>query len=115
MHRYRHVDTIAIPDPASSWPDIEIFALTFNAYERLGSTDQVARIGTRVEEAYRATGTFPGSVDDLRTCLFLFQRRAHWDWDIAGSEEHMALLRALLASLHEKTGGTVPGPGDPWP
>ena len=115
MHRYQHMETIPVPDPDSSWPEIEMFALTFNAYQRVGATTKVNKVGDRVEKEFDETGTFPGSVDDLRTSLFLYQRRAHWDWDIAGSEKIMAYLKALLTALHEKTGGTVPGPGDPWP
>lgn len=115
MDRYRFVETIPIPEPDSSWADIEIFALTFNGYQRVGSVAKVDRIGTRVEKAYAKMGEFPGSVDDLRTSLFLFQRRAHWDWDIAGDEKIMEYVRALLVALHNKTGGSVPGPGDEWP
>ena len=45
----------------------------------------------------------------------MIQRKSHWDGDIQGDPEMMALLRGVLLALHEQTGGFVEGPGDAWP
>ena len=115
MNSYQFERTIEIPDPDSTWIEVEAFALTYNAYERRGGTQKVGRVFDKVAAGFEKNGVCEANVDDLRTCLFMTQRKSHWDWDIQGDPEMMALVRGVLLALREQTGGFVDGPGDEWP
>jgi len=103
---------ISVPDPRSPWfPLVNDFALTFNAYERVGEIDQIATVAESVDQAAQQNGLAPFSVEDLRTTLFFYQRRAHHNDSVPPHE----ITAAILAELVAKTGGSVAGPGDELP
>ncbi len=112
-------DTTPIPMPADDapwWPDGNEFALTFNAYERVGNFEAVAEAGNAAAGAFAENGSLPPDIAGLRTCLFFEQRRyRHLDMDAYRDPDSRRYLRALLARIRELGGGTVPGPPDPLP
>lgn len=67
-----------VPDPESPWfPQVNNFALTWNAYDRVGDTRKVSGICKRVDQAAENGQLGQVSIDDLRTTLFFYQRRTH--------------------------------------
>jgi hypothetical protein len=65
--------------PAGSpfFPDINEFALTYNAYSRVSGVRTAAQIGNGARARYRNDGSFPDDLDELRAALFFEQRRYH--------------------------------------
>ncbi|MEI8340970.1 MAG: hypothetical protein WCH43_05455 [Verrucomicrobiota bacterium] len=110
-------ERIPVPGPEDPWWQVgEVFALTFNAYDRVGDFDHVAKIGNRARKKFDEKGILPEDIDEIRTCLFFEQRRwRHFDGDPYQEPEEKVYLQALFAVLSEKTGGSVAGPSDPWP
>ena len=100
---------IPVPMLDDSWQE---FALTFNAYERVG-VEKLGDFANAALHHFQATGQVPDSVDDLRACLFYEQRRwRHFGQDPLQDPETKSYLQALLRALHAVTGGSLPGPGD---
>jgi hypothetical protein len=58
-----------IAGPNATWAEIETFALTFNGDARIGPG-----LGELAAHHLRH-GTIPSTLDELRGCLFLEQRR----------------------------------------
>jgi hypothetical protein len=110
-------EIIDVPGPDDPWWGVgDRFALTFNAYDRLGSSSNVDKTANKAREKYDKSGVLPDSVDGIRTCLFYEQRRwRHFDEDPYEDPGTKQYLRALFAALRELTGGSVVGPGDPYP
>ena len=105
-------EAITVPGPDTSWfPEVNEFALTWNAYDRIGDLSKVSRIAKKVNQAVDDGQLAEVSVADLRTTLFFYQRRTHHN-DVEPSKRR---VRAVLSELIAKTGGTVPGPADPLP
>jgi len=105
-------EAITVPGPDASWfPEVNEFALTWNAYDRIGELSKVSRIAKKVDQAIDSGQLGKISVADLRTTLFFYQRRTHHN-DVEPSKHR---VRAVLTELIAKTGGTVPGPADSLP
>ncbi len=103
---------IAVPSPTAPWfPEVNEFALTWNAYERVGSLDAVHAIASAVDGAMDRGAIDEVSVDDLRTTLFFYQRASHHTDSVPRHHR----VAAILEALSQKTGGVVPGPGDELP
>jgi|ERR1700722_481239 len=83
-----------IPSPDADWSTISEFALTFNAYEALGSLEACAEI---------ANARTAITLTDLRTCLFYEQRR----WRHFGEKpdpSSMEYIRGILEKIRAKIG-----------
>ena len=83
-----------IPSPDADWSTISEFALTFNAYEALGSLEACAEIANARKAA---------TLTDLRTCLFFEQRR----WRHFGEKpdaSSMEYIRGILERIRAKIG-----------
>jgi len=107
-----HDEPIPIPPAHSAWPTVSEFALTYNAYARHRGYARVSSMGQRALAAFNEDGTLPRRVNELRAVLFFEQRC----WNHAGrvpDPGERVFVDAILTSLHEQTGGTVPGPPDP--
>ena len=103
---------LTVPVPDASWfPEVNNFALTWNAYDRIGDLGKVSRIAKKVNQAVDDGQLAKVSVDDLRTTLFFYQRRTHHN----DTEPPKRRVRVVLTELIAKTGGTVPGPADELP
>jgi hypothetical protein len=112
--QHRDTEIGVAPEGAPYFPDINEFALTFNAYDRVGDFHQVSRIANDAAAAYRASGVLPAGLDTLRTTLFFEQRRyRHFDRAPVGSE--LDYVEALVREIRRLSGGTLPGPADPHP
>jgi hypothetical protein len=102
------------PEGAPFIPDITEFALTYNAYNRVGDVHTVGQIGNGVRPRYRNDGTFPHDLDELRAALFFEQRRYH-HFGEGPDGRNLDYVQALVGAIRRVSGGTVAGPGDPWP
>lgn len=105
---------------APYFPDIVEFSLSYNGYDRHGGLDGAAAIGERVKEEYEKSGEFPDDLDMLRCSLFWEQRYIRWNEQPPGvspleDAAYRDYIAGLVARIAEVSGGTVPGPGDPWP
>ena len=81
-----------IPSFKEVWRRIEPFALTFDGFRYWGSVEKCAEI---------AQARRPGSLTELRTCLFYEARR----WHHAGKPPDVAsmkFIRALIYAIREK-------------
>ena len=102
------------PEGAPFFPDINEFALTYNAYNRISGVHAVAQIGNGSRARYGNDGTFPGDLDELRAALFFEQRRYHHFGEGPDGAD-LDYIQALVGAIRRVSGGAVPGPGDPWP
>jgi hypothetical protein len=90
-----------VPGPDSGWREIGRFALSFDGYEWWGSFQRCAEVAERGLEVFRTTGTLPGSLTGLRTCLFFEQRRwRHFGLD--PDEEASRYISALLEGVRDR-------------
>lgn len=86
-------DVPASPDPAHR---LARFALSFDGYAHWG--DRCGEWADEAARAFREEGRLPGSLSDLRACLFYEHER--WRWlrrapDDAGRRYLQALLDAI--------------------
>ncbi|MEX0958869.1 MAG: hypothetical protein WDZ63_06230 [Burkholderiales bacterium] len=80
-----------VPSFREPWARIEPFALTFDGYRYWGSIEECARVACRT----------PGSLTELRTCLFFEARR----WKHLGRAPDvttMKRIRAIVFAIQEK-------------
>ena len=77
-----------LPGSATSWDEIQRFALTFNAYEHCGSFEACAAV---------ANARKAESLSDLRTCLFFEQRR----WRHSGEEPDTNAMKYINSVLEQ--------------
>jgi hypothetical protein len=113
----REMDEESIPVPpegAPFFPDINEFALTYNAYSRVGGARTVAQIGNGARARYRNDGTFPDDLDELRAALFFEQRRYHHFGEGPDGAD-LEYIENLVGAIRRISGVAVPGPADPWP
>lgn len=81
-----------IPSFTEAWAHIEPFALTFDGFKYWGSVEKCAEVAQ--------TGR-PGSLTELRTCLFYEARR----WKLVGRSPDaaaMKYIRAMVYAIREK-------------
>jgi len=80
-----------VPAVGEPWPRIEPFALTFDGFRYWGSVEKCAEVASRT----------PGTLTDLRTCLFFEARR----WKNLGRQPDVASMkriRALISVIQQK-------------
>jgi hypothetical protein len=63
-----------VPTRHASWEAIEEFALSYDGY---GYWSDVAELANRCLRGWTRDRSLPGTVDELRGCLFYEQRRWH--------------------------------------
>lgn len=93
----RHIPNSALvvsllPGSATSWDEIQRFALTFDGYEHCGSSEACAAV---------ANARKADSLSDLRTCLFYEQRR----WRHFGEEpdtKAMTYIKSVLEQIRDR-------------
>lgn len=106
---------IDVPGPdARWWPVINEFALTYNAYDRVGGFDAVAGSAQRIRQTWDLDATLPVDLDLCRATLFFEQRRfRHLDAQPTGDDDRF--VRALLGQIRDLSGGRIPARADPVP
>jgi hypothetical protein len=85
-----------VPDAMAPWPEIEMFALTFNGYEAF-QDEGCANLANRVIDEFSKNAKILEklTLTELRACLFFEQRRCHHsDW-VPGADE-MIYIGAIL-------------------
>jgi hypothetical protein len=95
-----------MPPPDATWGEIARFALTFDAYG-LMSFAAVGGLANETRDEWFRSGDLPGSLVDLRCCLFFEQRRYH-HFGTPPEPDHERYLRALLEAIR---GHAVAGTG----
>lgn len=90
-----------VPAPSAPWPDIMMFALTYDGY---ALWDEVGAFANRMRDEWGARRILPSELDSLRACLFFEQRRfRHFDQDPVG--EDLDYIHALLSGIAGAIGG----------
>ena len=87
-----------LPAPNADWGKIGRFALSFNGYEYWGSFAKCGEIANKSAKIYRETKVLPGSLSELRTCLF-FEQRAWRHYGEIPDEQAMIYIHALIKSI----------------
>ena len=72
--------------------------MTTNGYERMGSFQSCAALANEAIETWRATDALPGTLGDLRCCLFFEQRRWH-HFGFGFDDETLRYTRALIREM----------------
>ena len=85
-----------IPSFKETWARIEPFALTFDGFGYWGSVEKCAEI---------AQARRPGSLTELRTCLFYEARR----WKLAGKSPDLASMKYIRALVYAIRGKVTSG------
>lgn len=106
---------IRVPGPdAPWWPDICDFALSFDAYSRVGDFEKVAAKAERVARRFAEAKPLPDDLGRLRTALFFEQRRwRHLEGNPLEDPAVEPYLRALVAKIAELSGGAIDEEPDP--
>jgi hypothetical protein len=106
-------EPILVPAPDALWYEVWEFALAYNAYDRQGH-EAAGELGNAVLRKWNARNELPSDLDTARAALFFEQRRYHhFGADPTGESERY--VRSLVERIRELSGGSVPGPGDPYP
>lgn len=84
---------------STDWSTIARFALTYDAYENLGSFERVAVIANNSLRHWRATGQLPESLTNMRVCIFFEQKRRWRHFGEQPDKEAMVYIAATLAAL----------------
>ncbi|MFZ0883820.1 MAG: hypothetical protein WAN14_10510 [Candidatus Acidiferrales bacterium] len=85
-----------VPDVTAPWPEIEMFALTFDGYEAF-PCERCANLANRVIDEFSKSAKVLEklTLTELRVCLFFEQRRCHHsDW--VPDADRMIYIGALL-------------------
>jgi hypothetical protein len=112
--RPRDDDAVVVPGADAPWLPIWEFALTYDGYNRAGGFDKAGDLANRAADDWRNDGSLPPDLHAARIALFFEQRRwRHFGYDPGPDDERY--IRALVATIGELSGGTVPGPPDLLP
>jgi hypothetical protein len=109
-----HYEPIFVPAPNAPWWHVWVFALSYNAYDRRGGFESAAELGNAALSRWNVRNELPSDLDTARAALFFEQRRYHhFGDDPTGENERY--VRSLVERIRDLCGGSVPGPGDPYP
>ena len=76
----------------------------------------MAKASDRCSSRFQREGTLPDDLDAVRATLLMEQRgwrdQMTSPYDVP---EAKAYIQALVEKIRELSGGTLPGPGDPYP
>jgi hypothetical protein len=92
-----------VPLPDADRPSISRFARTYDGYQRfahLGKGKAVAACGKLANTLYGhylETGELPGSLDDLRTCLFFENER--WRKELDPRQQRDSFIIKLIDKI----------------
>ena len=116
-------DEIIVPSEGAGWAEIWKFAVIYNGYARLGREESV-RVGRTTWKRWLDERQLPDDLQTARAALFFEQRgsnhRAHDPDDLDkvvgnASVSAAAYVRSLVGTIRRLSGGTLPGPADPFP
>jgi hypothetical protein len=101
----------SIPGHGDTWDAISTFSLSYDGY---AYWDDVSELATRSIRRWTRNRTLPGSIDELRACLFYEQRRWHHfgeEPNGRGAQYVTALLDSLRNLVATRTVAASPHPG----
>jgi len=92
-----------LPGPDADREAFIKFAHTFYGYQLFeGATaiEKCSQLASRASAAYKADGTLPGSLDELRACLF-FEHRADYHGGFELSDTVPSYYHALVTAMRK--------------
>jgi hypothetical protein len=93
---YKDLTLSIVPLPEARWEEIEPFCLTFDGYADGRDIEVCSGIAREVLNG----GLSSASMDELRTTLFIRQRRMKWN--DAPADEEMADVRRVLSEIRRR-------------
>ncbi len=111
---HAELPTVGVPRRGSSWDAVADFALSYDGY---GYWDDLPELARRVLQHWTRSRSLPGTLDELRGCLFYEQRRwHHFGEDPTGrSAQYMWAIVDAIAALVAPFRSTVMPVSDPRP
>ena len=105
-------ERIPVPPRDAPWTDLVTFALTHNAYNRVGGS--LADLANSIRARYRCDRMLPEDLDKLRAALFFEQGRYHDSGeDPIGPD--LRYIRAMVGAIGGLGRGSVSRSPDPLP
>lgn len=101
-----HLEPGDVPDVGADAAELRRFALTFNAYRRIGGPGRLAQVHEQVVDDLEA-GRLPG-LDQLRATCFYLVRAADNETDPQALERIDAELRRMLEPLRRAVADLPP-------
>ena len=87
-----------LPPPDANWNQMGSFASSYAGYNHWVSHAECVEVANNASEFYEKLGELPGSLDELRTCLFVeYQRYLDFGW--TPDEKRMPYLRAVVEAI----------------
>ena len=108
------------PDPSlNDYDDLIDYALTFDGYryaEEVWNVSPFTQEHWHKVQSFTKRGRWSGSFEDLRACLFAYQRRIRWvesgGYDREGRAEFMKIFRALCKAWNKRQQQATEKDGD---
>lgn len=105
MSRRKIIETLTvedIPAPNTSWDDLALFILSFDAIRYWGSFDKMAEVAKDVKSRYKELGSYEGFfINELRTFLY-FTQRANRHTNNVPNVKEMEDIYKLIETLRIK-------------
>ncbi len=80
------------------------FASSYSGYDHWSSHAECVEVANNAAEFYEKLGELPGTLDELRTCLFVeYQRYLDFGW--TPDEKRMQYLRAVVEEIRRMLPG----------
>ena len=90
-----------LPPPDASWDSIASFASSYSGYDHWKTHAECVDVANSAAEFYLKLEEVPGTLDELRTCLFVdFQRYLEYGW--TPDELRLKYLRALVEGIRKR-------------
>jgi hypothetical protein len=87
-----------LPPPDANWNQMGSFASSYAGYNHWVSHAECVEVANNASEFYEKLGELPGSLDELRTCLFVeYQRYLDFGW--TPDEKRLQYLRAVVEAI----------------
>ena len=89
-----------VPDATAPWPEIEMFALTFNGYEAFPDEGCANLANKIIDEFSKSAKTLENlTLTELRACLFFEQRRCHHSYRATSQNRVSGYYPVCLPSI----------------
>ncbi len=90
-----------LPPPNADCRRISQFAVSYRGYDHWGTHAECVEVANTGTDMYEKLGELPGTLDELRTCLFVeYQRYLDYGW--TPDEKRMKYLRALVEGIRRQ-------------
>jgi hypothetical protein len=90
-----------LPPAGAGWNQIAVFASSYSGYDHWPSHAECVDVANSAAEFYEKLGELPGTLDELRTCLF-FEYQRYLDHGWIPDEKRMEYLRAVVEEIRRR-------------